>query len=98
MIVSSSAAHVAPTLIDGLDWRQRAACRLMPADLFFPVGTSGVAIEEVAAAKRVCAGCEVSGPCLEFALATRQEFGVWGGLDEDERRQLLRSARRARTV
>ncbi|HET6795307.1 MAG TPA: WhiB family transcriptional regulator [Acidimicrobiales bacterium] len=98
MIVSSSAAHVAPTLIDGLDWRQRAACRLMPADLFFPVGTSGAAVEEVAAAKRVCGGCEVSGPCLEFALATRQEFGVWGGLDEDARRQRLRSARRARTV
>ena len=62
----------------------------MPADLFFPVGTSGMAVEEVAAAKRVCGECEVSGPCLDFALDTRQEFGVWGGMDEDERREILR--------
>ena len=28
------------------------------------------------------------GPCLEFALATNQEAGVWGGHTEDERRRL----------
>ncbi|HEX5268153.1 MAG TPA: WhiB family transcriptional regulator, partial [Acidimicrobiales bacterium] len=77
----------------GADWRRRAACRLMPAEMFFPVGTSGMAIEEVASAKQVCGGCEVSGPCLEFALETRQEFGVWGGRDEDERREMVRRAK-----
>jgi WhiB family transcriptional regulator, redox-sensing transcriptional regulator len=65
----------------------------MPAEMFFPVGTSGMAIEEVASAKQVCGGCEVSGPCLEFALETRQEFGVWGGRDEDERREMVRRAK-----
>lgn len=80
------------------DWRRRAACRLMPADMFFPVGTSGMAIEEVLAAKAVCSGCEVSGPCLDFALETRQEFGVWGGTDEDERRDLFRRTRSSRLL
>lgn len=75
------------------DWRRRAACRLMPAEMFFPVGTSGMAVEEVAAAKQVCRECEVAAPCLEFAIETRQEFGVWGGTDEDERRELLRRAK-----
>jgi WhiB family transcriptional regulator, redox-sensing transcriptional regulator len=65
----------------------------MPAEMFFPVGTSGMAIEEVASAKQVCGACEVSGPCLEFALETRQEFGVWGGRDEDERREMVRRAK-----
>jgi WhiB family redox-sensing transcriptional regulator len=65
----------------------------MPADMFFPVGTSGMAVEEVAAAKQVCGTCEVSGPCLDFALETRQEFGVWGGTDEDERREMVRRAK-----
>ena len=37
-------------------------------------------------AKRVCAGCEVVVECRDYALATRQPFGVWGGLDEEERR------------
>lgn len=82
----------------GADWRRRAACRLMPADMFFPVGTSGMAVEEVQAAKAVCGGCDVSVPCLDFALETRQEFGVWGGTDEDERREILRRSRAARSL
>jgi len=79
-----------------LEWRVRAACRLMPAEMFFPVGTSGMAIEEATAAKAVCRQCEVTEPCLSFALETRQEFGVWGGRDEEERREMLRRAKAAR--
>ena len=79
-----------------LDWRQQAACRLMPAEMFFPVGTSGMAIEEATAAKAVCGQCEVTEPCLTFALDSRQEFGVWGGKDEEERREMVRRAKAAR--
>ncbi len=39
-------------------------------------------------ARRVCGQCPVTGDCLEFALATNQEAGVWGGLTEDDRRRL----------
>ena len=79
-----------------LEWRRQAACRLMPAEMFFPVGTSGVAVEDLAAAKAVCAQCEVRMACLDYAVETRQEFGIWGGTDEEERRDLARRARQGR--
>jgi WhiB family transcriptional regulator, redox-sensing transcriptional regulator len=73
------------------DWRDRSACRDTDPDLFFPIGTTGPAIEQIAAAKAVCRACEVQGACLEFALATNQEAGVWGGTSEEERRKLRKS-------
>jgi len=74
------------------DWRRRALCRDTSPDLFFPVGTTGVALDQIAAAKRICEECPVTRECLEFALATGQESGIWGGATEEERR----AARRAR--
>ncbi len=80
------------------DWRQRSACRDTDPDLFFPVGATGPALEQIAAAKAVCRQCEAQSECLEFALATNQESGVWGGTCEDERRKLRKAwlARRRR--
>ncbi|MHB1923365.1 MAG: WhiB family transcriptional regulator [Acidimicrobiales bacterium] len=78
------------------EWRRQASCRLMPAEMFFPVGTSGVAVEDLAAAKAVCAVCDVRVACLDYAVETRQEFGIWGGADEEERRSLVRRVRQAR--
>jgi WhiB family redox-sensing transcriptional regulator len=74
-------------------WRKDAACRYSSPDLFFPVGTVGSALTEIEAAKAVCAGCDVREACLEFALHTNQEFGVWGGTSEDERRRLRQGER-----
>ena len=71
-------------------WRLRAACRSIDPDLFFPVGSTGQALEHIESAKRVCALCPVNEPCLEFALATNQDSGVWGGTSEEERRTLRR--------
>lgn len=73
---------------DAEDWRDRAACRDTEPDLFFPVGTTGTAVEQIEAAKAVCRQCESQAPCLEFALTTNQESGVWGATSEDERRKL----------
>jgi len=72
------------------DWRVAAACRDTDPDLFFPVGTTGPAIEQIASAKQVCNACEAKDVCLEFALTTNQDSGVWGGTSEDERRKLRR--------
>lgn len=69
-------------------WRDRASCRDTSPELFFPIGTTGVALDQIDAAKRVCHECPVASECLEFALATNQEAGVWGGLTEEERRRL----------
>ena len=82
-------------LLPGADqWRDVAACRHTSPDLFFPVGTTGPALDQIAAAKQVCGECPVAEECLEFALTTNQDTGVWGGRSEEERRQ-MRKARRA---
>ena len=63
---------------DDGDWRHLAACRSTEPDLFFPIGTTGPAIDQIEAAKRVCRGCDAQEPCLDFALATNQESGCLG--------------------
>ncbi len=73
------------------DWRDLAACRDTDPDLFFPVGTTGPAIVQIESAKTVCNDCEAKAPCLEFALATNQDSGVWGATSEEDRRQLRRA-------
>lgn len=89
-----------PVVINSENWRDFAACSDTDPDLFFPVGTSGPAIEQIENAKAVCNECEAKQPCLEFALATNQETGIWGGTSEEERRvhrrQWLAAARRSR--
>lgn len=74
------------------DWRHDALCRIEEQDpeLFFPVGTSGPALIQIAEAKAVCRRCPVAVECLAWALDTGQVYGVWGGTSEDERRALSR--------
>ncbi|MEU5365441.1 WhiB family transcriptional regulator [Streptomyces sp. NPDC005925] len=76
-----------------MEWLRRAACVGEDPELFFPVGTSGPALRDVDAAKRVCARCEVITECLTFALNSGQTSGVWGGTCEEERSDMLRTSR-----
>jgi WhiB family transcriptional regulator, redox-sensing transcriptional regulator len=76
------------------DWKLRGSCGGMDPDIFFPVlvsgpSTSGSAGRRVAAAKRICYACPVISECLTWALRHGEEWGVWGGLSEHERRRLL---------
>ena len=77
-----------------MSWDERAACRGKNPELFFPVGTSGPALLQLAEAKSVCQRCPVSNECLDWALASGQDSGVWGGMSEDERRDLKRRSAR----
>lgn len=70
------------------DWRDRAACRDMDPDMFFPIGTTGPALDQIETAKGICRVCEVREECLEYALMTNQEAGIWGETSEEERRKL----------
>lgn len=72
------------------EWRGVASCRDMDPDLFFPVGTTGPALDQIEATKSICGICDVRDDCLDFALSTNQESGVWGGTSEEERRSLRR--------
>ena len=74
-----------------LTWRADASCRDTSPELFFPVGTTGQAVEQITEAKNVCSSCPSRVPCLEFALATNQDSGVWGATSEEDRRHLRRT-------
>ena len=73
-----------------LKWRQRAACRGVDPDIFYPVSE-----EESEEAKSICRVCAVRETCLEFALGNRERDGVWGGATERERRRMLRQRRKS---
>jgi len=80
-----------PVTLERDEWRQFAECRDTDPDLFFPVGTTGPALEQIANAKAVCRTCDVQTLCLEYAITTNQDSGVWGGTSEEERRQMRRA-------
>jgi WhiB family redox-sensing transcriptional regulator len=65
------------------DWRTQAACTEVDPEIMHPIWRS----EDIAAAKRVCAGCEVRVECLQHALERGEDDGVWGGLTPSERRK-----------
>jgi WhiB family transcriptional regulator, redox-sensing transcriptional regulator len=77
------------------EWRHLAACATADTQLFFPAGVGSRAAADIARAKSLCSACPVQGPCLEFALRTLQDYGVWGGKDEEERRDIRRARRAA---
>lgn len=73
-----------------LSWRQRAACRGVDPDIFYPASD-----EEAEEAKAICRQCPVREACLEYALANRERDGVWGGATERERRRIVRQRRKS---
>ena len=52
--------------------------------------TTGQALIQISEAKVVCDECVVRDKCLDFALETNQDWGIWGGMSEDERRDIRR--------
>jgi len=78
-----------------MDWRHRAACRDEDPELFFPIGNTGPALLQIEEAKAVCLRCDVREACLQWALDSGQDAGVWGAMSEYERRALRRRNARA---
>ena len=76
-------------------WRQIGSCRDSDPNLFYPLGRGRSALEQTEVAKSICRACPSRAPCLAFALATRQDLGVWGGTSPEDRRELIRARRRA---
>ena len=74
-------------------WWDLAACRGQDASYFFAPSCFEKREEKLAreaVAKSICSRCPVGEECLEYALVTRESHGVWGGMNEMERRALLR--------
>jgi len=75
------------------EWRSLSACRGEDPEIFFPAPRNMTTFLQLARAKAVCARCPVAAQCLRYALATGQEYGVWGGTSEEERRAMRRRLR-----
>ncbi len=71
-------------------WMARGACRNYEPSVFFP--SDGVGVDR---ARKICATCNVTEDCLEYALLNRIDHGVWGGASERERRRILKRRRLA---
>ena len=74
-------------------WWDLAACRGQDASSFFAPAyfeKRGEKLAREAVAKSFCRRCEVREECLDYALDLRDPHGVWGGLNEMERRAVLR--------
>jgi WhiB family redox-sensing transcriptional regulator len=73
------------------DWQLHAACRGMASSFFFhPEGERGPArARREAQAKAVCFQCPAMAACRDHALRVHEPYGIWGGLSESERAQLL---------
>jgi WhiB family transcriptional regulator, redox-sensing transcriptional regulator len=76
-----------------MSWEGHAACQSEDAALFFAPDGEGRLERELreTAAKAICAACPVRGQCLECALNANIREGLWGGMNEDERRRERRS-------
>jgi WhiB family redox-sensing transcriptional regulator len=84
-----SALRVTPPALDG------AACKGADLDLFFGPDAEFVTVRQQreAEAKAICGGCPARPDCLAYALNAPEDFGVWGGATEDERRAMRRQRR-----
>lgn len=73
------------------DWQLQAACRGLDSTVFFhpEVELNGAKTARVTAAKEICQRCPAIESCRAYALSTREPYGVWGGLSEEERADIL---------
>lgn len=73
-------------------WQAKAACRGPQSAVFFPptqAERKDEKEEREHRARAICAVCPVTKQCLEFALRIKEPHGIWGGLNENERKALI---------
>lgn len=74
------------------DWQQEGECRKYDPETFFlePLLRGSAKQKKIVAAKKICVPCPVKDKCLNHALVIPEDYGVWGGLSEEER-EILRA-------
>jgi WhiB family redox-sensing transcriptional regulator len=79
------------------EWQYDGACAgADPAQFFSPEAERGAPKERrEEAAKVICQDCPVIMTCREHALSVQEPYGVWGGLSESDRREILEARRQA---
>lgn len=81
--------------ISELDDYDRRSCKGESPDIFYapPFEEKENRDQRIKIARTICASCVIREECLNFALNTRQDDGIWGGLTFEERRSLQRTRR-----
>lgn len=72
-----------------VDWDSTACLRADP-EIFYPDGRDSSAKPIIEQARGYCGSCEIKDDCLRDALARDEEWGIWGGMTERERKALRR--------
>ena len=86
-MLSQRVGVIAPGL-----WQEKAACKGPQCAVFFPPSYLERKDEREARerrAKEICSGCPVQRSCLDYAIKIREPHGIWGGLNEVERKQVI---------
>jgi WhiB family redox-sensing transcriptional regulator len=90
-----STGPAASFLLEGPQaWKKQGSCYGLGAHagkIFFP--PPGSSHKE---AKAICGSCPVQAECLEYAMKHPAISGIWGGLNEKERKTLRRRRQRER--
>jgi WhiB family redox-sensing transcriptional regulator len=83
---------------DNWDWQLFAVCRGLDVEIFYhPWGERHRSRKDrIDRAKGICQQCPVISDCARHALEAREPYGIWGGLSEDERADILGRPRRRR--
>ncbi len=73
------------------DWQSQARCRGADPAVFFSSESEKCHTKRARErrAKELCRVCPVLAQCRAHALAVAEPFGVWGGLSEAERKDLI---------
>ncbi|MFD4738682.1 WhiB family transcriptional regulator [Streptomyces virginiae] len=87
-----TSSHYAPdTLAPARSWTASALCRsIADPDAFFPTGNGATVQQQTNDAKQLCASCPIRMTCATTAIRENYQYGIWGGLDERQRRSLAR--------
>lgn len=92
----SKASRLPGPIIEKWDWQYDGNCRELDTELFFhPEGERGATRRRRATnAKSVCSTCPVVEQCRTHALSSKEPYGIWGGMTEEERRAHLAQSKR----
>ncbi len=73
-------------------WQERAACKGPQLALFYPPSDTERKVQRIGRerqAKAICKICPVSNECLDYSIRIQEPHGIWGGMNEVERRRIL---------
>ncbi|WP_328362305.1 WhiB family transcriptional regulator [Mycobacterium sp. NBC_00419] len=78
------------------EWQSAGNCVGHPVEVFFPEDSprrDRRRLEQQA--KNICWGCPIKVQCLEHAINTPEQFGVWGATTASERGQRITATTRS---